>query len=107
MKEVIYLIATANKVERMTKNLPSLKRGELPIKVTVNIDPKAFRTPTIDKEIFVDDWREGIDMEDVEFRKNIITKEEAEEIKQRRLAKMTEILQAQGYQITKPESSEE
>lgn len=103
MRETIFLIATATKVERMTKNLPSLKRGELPIKVTIDIKQGAFRTPTIDKEIIIDDWREGIDMDDVEFNRNIITKQEAEDIKQKRLAKMQEILEGQGFTVTKKE----
>lgn len=103
MRETIFLIVAANKVERMAKNLPALRRGELPIKVTIDIKQDAFRTPTIDKEIIIDDWRDGIDMEDVEFNRNIITKQEAEDIKQKRLAKMQEILEQQGYTVTKKE----
>jgi hypothetical protein len=106
MKEVIYLVVSRNKVERMTKNLPAIGRGEVPVKVTVTIEDKAFRTPVIEKEVYIDDWREGVDMADVEFRESVITKEEAEIIRQKRLAKMQEILEAQGYQITKPEESE-
>lgn len=103
MKETIFLIVNNRKIERFTRNLPELRRGEIPVKLTLTVEPKAFRTPTIDKEVYVDDWREGIDMEDVEFNKNVITQQEAEEIKQKRLAKMQEILQNQGYTVTKEE----
>ena len=106
MKEVIYLVVSRNKVERMTKNLPSIYKGEIPVKVTVTIEDTAFRTPVIEKEVYIDDWREGVDMADVEFKESVITKEEAEIIRQKRLAKMQEILEAQGYQITKPEETE-
>ena len=40
MKDVIYLVVNANQVVRMTKTLPSLKRGEVPIKI---IDPLICR----------------------------------------------------------------
>lgn len=103
MKETIFLIVNNRKIERFTRNLPELRRGEIPVKLTLTVDAKAFRTPTIDKEVHVEDWREGIDMEDVEFNKNVITAAEAEEIKQKRLAKMQEILQSQGYTVTKEE----
>jgi hypothetical protein len=103
MKEVIYLVAGSGGVRRMTKNLPSLYKGEIPIKVTVTVEPKAFRTPVIEKEVYVEDWREGIDMADVDFKQTAITPEEAEIIRKNRLKKMSEILKANGYQITKEE----
>lgn len=106
MREVIFLVADRHGVRRMTKNLPSLNRGEIPIKVKVEVEEQAFRTPVIEKEIYVEDWREGIDMADVEFNLNAITKEEAEIIKQKRFDKMQSLLEAQGYAVTKPEGVE-
>jgi len=103
MKETIYLVCDQNQVDRMRKTLPSVRRGEIIVKLSVDINPKAFGRPTIAKEIYVDDWTKGIDLDDVEFRKNIITAEEAEMIRQKRLDKMREILQNQGYIITEPE----
>ena len=85
MKETIYLVVSPYKVERMTKNLPGLSRGEIPVKLTITVDEKAFREPVISKEVHIDDWREGVDIADVEFRGSVITEEEAEIIKQRRL----------------------
>jgi hypothetical protein len=103
MKEVIYLVVSQNKVERMTKRLPDLYRGEIPVKLTLNVPKEAFNPPTLDQEVYVEDWRQGIDLEDVEFRQSIITKEEAEVIRQTRLEKMKTVLEAQGYKIEKPE----
>jgi hypothetical protein len=95
MKEVIYLVVSQNKVERMTKRLPDLYRGEIPVKLTLNVPKEAFNPPTLDQEVYVEDWRQGIDLEDVEFRQSIITKEEAEVIRQTRLEKMKTVLEAQ------------
>jgi hypothetical protein len=81
MKEVIYLVVSPYKVERMTKNLPSLSRGEIPVKLTVHVEDKAFREPVISKEVHIEDWREGVDIADVEFRGSVITPEEADLIK--------------------------
>lgn len=103
MKEIVYLIVNSRKVERMNKSLPDLRRGEIAVKLTVNVKDKCFGTATIPQEIYIEDWREGIDMEDVEFKKNIITKEEADIIKEKRLAKMKTILEAQGYSVEKVE----
>lgn len=102
MKEVIYLVVSQNKVERMTKTMPNLYRGEIPVKLSIHVTDKAFNPPTLDQEVVVDDWRKGIDLEDVEFRQNIITKEEAETIRQRRLERMREVLENQGYTISPP-----
>jgi len=106
MKETIYLVVSPYKVERMTKNLPGLSRGEIPVKLTITVDEKAFREPVISKEVHIDDWREGVDIADVEFRGSVITEEEAEIIKQRRLEKMRGILEAQGFTVTEPETAE-
>lgn len=103
MKETIYLTVSRQKVEKMTKSLPSINRGEIPVKIVVTVDEKAFCEPVIEKEVTINDWRDGIDIGDVEFRGSVITKDEAEMIKKARLAKMTEILQEQGYEVTKPD----
>jgi hypothetical protein len=106
MKETIYLVVTRSKVERMTKNLPQLDRGEIPVKLHVTVDEKAFREPVIEKHVEIDDWREGVDIADVEFRGSIITQDEADVIKQRRLARMREILESQGFNVTAPDEHE-
>lgn len=102
MKEVVYLVVSKNKVERMTKTMPNIYRGEIPVKLTVTVTDKAFSPPTLDQEVIVDDWRKGIDLEDVEFKQNIITAEEAETIRKQRLERMQKVLRSQGYTITPP-----
>lgn len=103
MKETIYLVVNKSKVEKMVKTIPDIRRGEIIVKLTVNVADKCFGTATIPQEIFINDWRDGIDMEDVEFKKNLITQEEADMIKNRRLEKMREILVSQGYTVSKEE----
>lgn len=108
MKDVIYLRVNRNKVIGMTKTLPSIYRGEIPIKVNVTVNENAFREPVIQQSIVVNDWQDGIDLADVEFKQNIITPEEAEAIRQRRLEKMQEILTQNGFTIIKqPNDSSE
>lgn len=106
MKEVIYLAVSHQRVERMTKRLPDLARGEIPVKLVIEVDPTAFREPVIERHVHVADWRDGIDIADVELREAIITEEEAALIRARRLAAMRAILEAQGYSVTEPETAE-
>ena len=106
MKDVLFLVCNREKVEYMRKTLPDIKRGEILVKLSMEVAPKAFGSPTIEKQIYVEDWKEGIDIEDVEFRKNTITKEEAELIKTKRIEKMKQILENQGYVVEKPEKKE-
>ena len=107
MKEVIYLVVSPYKVERMTKNLPSLNRGEIPVKLVVEVDQKAFREPVIEKYVTIEDWRQGVDIADVEFKESVITEEEATVIRERRIDKMRAILEEQGYEVTKPATESE
>lgn len=106
MKESIFLVVSRRKVERMSKNLPSLHRGEIPVKINLEVDEKAFREPVIAKDVYIEDWQEGTDISDVEFNGTVITQEEVELIRERRLAKMKEILEGQGYQVSKTEDEE-
>ena len=77
MNEVIHLAVDRYGVNRMTKNLPSLRRGEVPIKLTLTVEDQAFREPVIEKEVHIEDWRQGVDIADVEFKEAVITEEEA------------------------------
>jgi hypothetical protein len=105
MKDTIYLRVSRTRVESMTKSLPDVRRGEIPVKLNIEIDPGAFGPPVLERKVHVTDWREGIDLGDVEFRGDIITEDEAQVIRDRRLAKMRTILESQGYTITAPEVS--
>lgn len=104
MKETIFLIVNRHRVERMTKSLPrSVAHDEIPVKVTIEVKDGAFKPPVIEQSIMINDWRGGIDLEDVQFKGDVITAEEAEVIRQRRLAKMRQILEEQNYRVYGPD----
>lgn len=106
MEEIIYLTCTRQGVVKMTKNLPYMQRGEIPVKLKVKIEPSAFKEPVIEREVHIIDWREGVDIADIEFKEATITEEEAALIRERRLDKMREILEANGYEIKRTEPTE-
>ena len=101
MKDVIYLVVNRNKVDRMTKTLPNLYKGEYVVRVAVTVDDDAFNEPTISKEIHVENWRQVIDVLDVDFSEPYITEEEATIIRERREAQLIEALKLKGYKIEK------
>ena len=103
MKEVIWLAASRNGISKMTKNLPQLGRGEIPVKVTVNIADTAFGPPVLEQSLTIRDWREGIAIPDPEFRELTITEAEAEMIRRQRLTAMQTALEDLGYTVTAPE----
>jgi len=84
-----------------------ISRGEIPVKLELTVEESAFREPVITKEVVISDWRDGIDLADVEFRSHFITPDEAEQIKRSRLEKMQEILRANGYAVQKDEEVED
>lgn len=102
MKEIIYLRVSRHKVEQMTKSLPSLQRGDIPVKLVIEVDAAAFREPVIERHVHVVDWREGIDIGDIELRESVITEAEAQVIRDRRLAAMRRILEEQGFTVDPP-----
>jgi len=105
MKELIYLRVDRSGVKGMTKKAPSIYKDEIIVKLNIEVDNKAFGVPTIEQNVVVNDWSSDIDVKDVAFEQHIITQEEANMIRERRLARMKEILEGQGYQITKPEEA--
>src|SRR5580700_12050722 len=107
MKEVIYLTVSRQRVESMTKRLPNLDRGQIPVKLTIEVDDAAFREPTIEHRVHVTDWRQGMDLPDLELRDGIITEAEAAVIRDRRLAAMRKVLEQHGYGVTEPPAGED
>lgn len=106
MKEVIYLTASRSGIgSTVRKNLPTnLGRGEVPIKVVIEIAPDAFAPPVIEQAIYIENPYKGIDLEDVHFNGSVITAAEAAVIRQRRLEKAAEILKANGYNVEKDQA---
>lgn len=107
MKDTIYLTVARNGVQSMRKSYQGAPRGQAVIKLNVTVDENAFKPPILEQSVVVSDWSDNIDMEDVKFERNIITEEEAQVVKQRRLEKMREILEAQGYTVTEKSGDEE
>lgn len=107
MKETIYLTVSRFRVERMGKRLPTLSRGEIPVKLIVQIDDAAFREPVLEHHVHIADWRQGFEIADVEFREGIITEEEAAIIRARRLQQMRSILEGAGYEVREREPEPE
>lgn len=101
MKQTIYLYADTYGVNRMTKSLGQVRRGEIPIELEVTVEETAFREPVLRRQVVINDWREGVDIADIDFKETFITEEEAAVIRQMRMDKMAEILQAQGYTVSK------
>jgi D-serine deaminase-like pyridoxal phosphate-dependent protein len=103
VKEVIYLAVSQYRVERMNKSMPDLKRGEIPVKLLVEVDAAAFREPVIEMHVHVTDWRDGLAFADPELRDGVITEAEAEVIRRQRLAAMQAALESRGYSVTAPD----
>jgi hypothetical protein len=104
MKESIYLLINRNGVQGMRKTLPDTRRGEVVVKLNLVLPEGTFKPPMLAQDVVINDWQDGIDMADVEFRQAVITPEEAQAIREKRLAKMQEILEAQGYEVKKPDA---
>jgi len=50
MKEIIYLVVDQRGVQNMRKALPEVRRGEIPVKLTINVPPEAFSPPTLARD---------------------------------------------------------
>jgi len=51
MQDTIYIILSSDKVVRMTKTPPSLKRNERVVNLLVNVDDKIFEEPTLQGKV--------------------------------------------------------
>jgi len=102
MKDVIYLVVNRQGVQSMRKSLVDVKRGEICVKLHVDVTNDAFTPPVLEQHVAIDTWHGGVDIEDVQFNQNVITEEEAKIIKEKRIQKMRLILEKQGYKIEKP-----
>lgn len=87
----------------MTKSMPNIYKDEIIVKLNLEVADKVFGVPTIEQSVVVNDWSSDIDIQDVAFEKHIITEDEAGMIRERRLERMKEVLESQGYQVTKEE----
>jgi hypothetical protein len=106
MKDTIYLCISARGVQKMTKSMPDTRAGEIAVRLEVEVDASALRPPVLTRKVHIADWRDGIELSDVEFREGIITDDEATLIRQRRLDRMEQILAEHGYKVERPATEE-
>lgn len=106
MRDTLYLTISPNSVTKMTKSAVAVPRGCILAKINITVPPGAFSPPVVEQTVVIEDWRDGADLEDVQFRRDIITADEAAMIRERRLAKMRVILEQQGYKITGPDEAD-
>ncbi len=85
----------------MRKSYTGCKKGEIVVKLNIEVNEKAFTPPTVEQFVVVNDWSKGVDIEDVSFEKQYITEEEANLIREKRLLKMQSILEEQGFIVSK------
>lgn len=104
MNTTIYLTVDRSGVQHMRKSLTDARRGECIVQLDIEMPPEAFSPPVLRQKVVVNDWREGIDLEDVRFKNGVITEEEAASIRAGRIEKMKAVLEEQGYEVTKPET---
>jgi hypothetical protein len=76
-KENVFLVLSRQRVERMTKNMPGLRKGEIAVKLVISAADQAFREPTLVHEITVTDPLGGISAADIDFSQPFITEAEA------------------------------
>lgn len=104
MKDIIFLTVNQQGVQAMRKSYTGEKRGEVVVKLLVEVDEKVFGAPpTIEKYVHVNDWKSGVDIDDVKFDEHFITEEEAQIIREKRILKMKDILESQGFVVEKAE----
>jgi hypothetical protein len=106
MKDVIYLRCDQAGVRGMTKGMPALHRGEIPVKLVIEIKAAAFREPVVEQKITIEDWRGGVDLADIDLREAVITQAEADVIRASRLDRMKAVLAGHGYTIVDPHDPE-
>lgn len=104
MTEEIFLIATKTGIDRMVKTEKSatnLRKSEIPIRIKITIPDDNWKPPFIEKEIVINRWDKGIELEDVEFEGQYVTEEEAQWLREKRIERAKEMLEGQGYSVEK------
>lgn len=99
----MYMVLSRDGFKYGRKNLPDVKRGQIVVKLYIEVEDECFGQPVLEQNVYIEDWQKGIDINDVEFNQQIITGEEAELIRNKRIEKMKNILEEQGYIITESE----
>ena len=104
MKDTAYMICSRKKIENMRKTLPKdLSPAQIPIKVNLEIPDEQFGPKVLEKKVFVNEFRDNLDLEDVDFEGSHITEEEAEMIKENRKESARKFLEDQGFKVQEEE----
>lgn len=99
MNETIFLVFDRYGIKKMTKNLPSLGRGEQFIKLEVDIAEEAMKPPILTQKIEITDWRGGVAFNDISLGQMVITEEEAELLRKQRLEMAIKDLENMGFEV--------
>lgn len=102
MRDVVFLVCDQGGVRRMTKSAPGLKRGEIPVKLSVTVDQDAFFTPVIEQSVHITDWRPSRTALIAAVAEGTITRSEADLIAADLLDGMIGTLERAGYTVTAP-----
>jgi hypothetical protein len=106
VRDLVYLVFTRHNVVRMTKKTPALARGEFYTKLQFTALDGVFREPVLETSVVIEDWREGLDIGDVELKEGTITATEADMIRKAREEAMIRALADRGYTVIGPEAGE-
>lgn len=105
-QQVVWFVMNESGIERMTKRQPaSLYRSEHAVKITVRWDTRALSPPTLEREVVIEDWRQGLDVSDVDFKQATITETEADIIRAARREAMVAQMRELGYVVIPPGES--
>jgi hypothetical protein len=107
MQETIYLTCDRIAVRNMTKRQPTMKRGEILVKLNVIVEPKAFGNPTVEQTITIKNWADGISVADINLTQLTITEAEADAIRKQRREAMVRQMRELGYQVIEPDADPE
>jgi hypothetical protein len=102
MRDSIFLVCDQGGIRRMTKSAPSLKPGEIPVKLDVTVDRDAFITPVIEQKIHITDWRPSRTALTAAVKEGTITRADADVIVADLLSGMIDALERAGYTVTAP-----
>jgi hypothetical protein len=102
MKDTIWLKCDKAGVRGMTKGMPDTRRGEIAVKLVIEVQDGAYTPPVAEQHVTISDWREGTNLPDVDLREAVITEDEAQVIRDLRIAAMRQVLEERGFTVTAP-----
>jgi hypothetical protein len=102
MRDTVFIVVDRAGARKMTKGLPAVKRGEIPIKLNLVVDPSAFAPPVVEQSLHITDWRAGRGAIQFAVKEGTITEAEAASLKADMLLEMRETLERAGYTVTPP-----